>query len=119
MALAWKAGWVQALRGSNPLSSARVDVLPRKEVQMRRAIATVCLSGVLNEKLAAASAAGFDAVELFENDLVTSFWGPERVRERADDLGLAIDLYQPFRDLEAVPPDVFDHNLRRAEHKFD
>ncbi len=22
MALAWKAGWVQALRGSNPLSSA-------------------------------------------------------------------------------------------------
>src|SRR3954466_2969502 len=25
MALAWKAGWVQALRGSNPLSSATLD----------------------------------------------------------------------------------------------
>jgi 4-hydroxyphenylpyruvate dioxygenase len=86
---------------------------------MRRAIATVCLSGVLNEKLTAAAAAGFDAVELFENDLITSFWGPERIRERADDLGLAIDLYQPFRDLEAVAPEVFMRNLRRAEHTFD
>ena len=29
MALAWKAGWVNALRGSNPLSSARRWVIPR------------------------------------------------------------------------------------------
>jgi 4-hydroxyphenylpyruvate dioxygenase len=86
---------------------------------MRRSIATVCLSGVLNEKLTAAASAGFDAVELFENDLVTSFWSPERVRERAEELGLAIDLYQPFRDMEAVPADVFAQNLRRAERKFD
>ena len=27
MALAWKAGWVQALRGSNPLSSAQNKLL--------------------------------------------------------------------------------------------
>ena len=32
---------------------------------MRRSIATVCLSGTLEEKLDAASAAGFDGVEIF------------------------------------------------------
>ncbi len=85
---------------------------------MRRSIATVCLSGTLEEKLAAAAAAGFDGVELFENDLIASPHPPGEVRQRADDLGLTIDLYQPFRDLEAVPADVFAGNLRRAEAKF-
>ena len=36
---------------------------------MQTAIATVCLSGMLNEKLEAISVAGFTGVELFENDL--------------------------------------------------
>ena len=35
-----------------------------------RSIATVCLSGTLPDKLEAA-AAGFEAVEIFENDLLT------------------------------------------------
>jgi 4-hydroxyphenylpyruvate dioxygenase len=82
---------------------------------MRRSIATVCLSGALDEKLAAAARAGFDGVELFEADLVNSPLAPEEVRARAADLGLTIELYQPFRDFEAVPaPD-----LRRAEAKFE
>ncbi|WNV86035.1 TIM barrel protein [Umezawaea sp. Da 62-37] len=84
----------------------------------RLGIATVCLSGTLEDKLAAAAAAGFDGVELFENDLVASPWSPERVRRSCADLGLSIDLYQPFRDFEAVPPDVLARNLRRAELKF-
>jgi 4-hydroxyphenylpyruvate dioxygenase len=84
---------------------------------MRRSIATVCLSGTLDEKLAAAACAGFDGVELFENDLVNSPLTPGEVRARADELGLAIDLYQPFRDFEAVPD--LAPNLRRAEAKFD
>ena len=33
---------------------------------IRRAIATVCLSGMLDDKLDAVAAAGFDAVEIFE-----------------------------------------------------
>jgi len=32
----------------------------------RTSIATVCLSGTLDDRLAAAAAAGFDAVEIFE-----------------------------------------------------
>jgi 4-hydroxyphenylpyruvate dioxygenase len=82
-------------------------------------IATVCLSGTLDDKLAAVAAAGFDGVEIFENDLVVSPWSPKQLRERCADLGLTIDLYQPFRDFEAVPPDVLAANLRRAERKFD
>ena len=85
----------------------------------RRVIATVCLSGTLEDKLVAAAAAGFDGVELFENDLVHSAWSPARIRRCCADLGLDIDLYQPFRDFEAVPPDVLRANLRRAEAKFD
>jgi 4-hydroxyphenylpyruvate dioxygenase len=87
--------------------------------RLRRSIATVCVSGALEDKLAAAAAAGFDGIELFENDLVVAPWSPAEVRSRCADLGLTIDLYQPFRDFEAVPPELLAANLARAEHKFD
>jgi 4-hydroxyphenylpyruvate dioxygenase len=82
-------------------------------------IATVSLSGSLTEKLTAAARAGFDGVEIFENDLLASPLTLEGVRARCADLGLTIDLYQPMRDVEAVPTDEFERNLRRARHKFD
>ncbi|WP_158848702.1 bifunctional sugar phosphate isomerase/epimerase/4-hydroxyphenylpyruvate dioxygenase family protein [Saccharothrix deserti] len=84
----------------------------------RRGIATVCLSGTLEDKLTAAADAGFDGVEIFENDLIAAPSTPDEIRRRCADLGLSIDLYQPFRDFEAVPDAVFERNLRRAEHKF-
>ncbi|GLY05549.1 sugar phosphate isomerase/epimerase and 4-hydroxyphenylpyruvate domain-containing protein [Actinoplanes sp. NBRC 101535] len=86
---------------------------------MRRSIATVCMSGTLDDKLAAAAAAGFDGIELFENDLVVSPLSPAAVRARCADLGLSIDLYQPFRDFEAVPAEQLRANLERAARKFD
>ena len=85
---------------------------------IRRAIATVCLSGMLDDKLDAVAAAGFDGVEIFENDLIASSSTPAEVRKRCADLGLSIDLYQPFRDFDTVLPDRLTANLRRAEHKF-
>lgn len=85
---------------------------------MRKSIATVSLSGPLSEKLTAVATAGFDGVEIFENDLLGGPLSPEEVRLRCADLGLGIDLYQPFRDFEAVPADVLARNLRRAERKF-
>ncbi|MGI4896348.1 MAG: hypothetical protein ACRYF3_14670, partial [Janthinobacterium lividum] len=51
-------------------------------------IATVCLAGTLPEKLEAASAAGFDAVEIFEPDLLSWPEPPTVVAQRARDLGL-------------------------------
>ncbi|UBU09417.1 bifunctional sugar phosphate isomerase/epimerase/4-hydroxyphenylpyruvate dioxygenase family protein [Nonomuraea gerenzanensis] len=85
---------------------------------MRKSIATVSVSGTLTEKLESIAAAGFDGVEIFENDLLACPLSPEEIRARAADLGLGIDLYQPFRDFEAVPADVLAGNLRRAERKF-
>ncbi|MFJ1646972.1 bifunctional sugar phosphate isomerase/epimerase/4-hydroxyphenylpyruvate dioxygenase family protein [Streptomyces sp. NPDC088258] len=85
---------------------------------MRTSIATVSLSGSLSEKLGAAAAAGFDGVEIFENDLIASPLSPEEIRTRAADLGLTIELYQPFRDAEAVPEELLARNLRRAQRKF-
>ncbi|MFB6849978.1 TIM barrel protein [Streptomyces sp. NPDC056373] len=86
---------------------------------MRKSIATVSLSGSLTEKLTAAARAGFDGVEIFENDLLASPLSPEEIRARAADLGLTIDLYQPMRDVEALPEEEFARGLRRAERKFD
>ncbi|MGW3744870.1 bifunctional sugar phosphate isomerase/epimerase/4-hydroxyphenylpyruvate dioxygenase family protein [Streptomyces sp. NPDC005146] len=85
---------------------------------MRTSIATVSISGTLTEKLNAAARAGFDGVEIFENDLLASPLTPEQIKDRAADLGLAIYLYQPVRDIEGLPADAFAQSLRRAEHKF-
>lgn len=85
---------------------------------MRTSIATVCLSGTLAEKLRAAADAGFDGVEIFEQDLVVSPHTPEQVRDRAAELGLTLDLFQPFRDFEAVEPAQLADNLHRLEQKF-
>lgn len=71
---------------------------------MRTSIATVCLSGTLDQKLLAAREAGSDGVEIFEPDLVAAPQSPEAIRARAEQLGLSLDLYQPFRDFESVGP---------------
>jgi len=84
-----------------------------------KAIATVCLSGTLPEKLQAAAAVGFGGVEIFENDLLTFDGSPADVKSICDGLGLAIPLYQPLRDFECMPEPQRTRNLDRAERKFD
>ena len=86
---------------------------------MRTAIATVCLSGTLDEKLAAIAAAGFKNVELFENDLLSFSGKPAEVRRMFGDLGLEIVTFQPFRDFEGMPGAQRDKAFSRAERKFD
>lgn len=86
---------------------------------MRRSIATVCLSGSLEEKLRACAEAGFDGVEIFEPDLVVSDLSPEEIRALAARLGLTLDLYQPFRDFEGVTAALLEDNLRRARERFE
>lgn len=86
---------------------------------MQRSIATVSLSGTLPEKLDAIAAAGFDGVEIFENDLLYYAGSPREVRQICADSGLAITLFQPFRDFEGCPRERLQKNLDRAERKFD
>lgn len=86
---------------------------------MRRAIATVSISGVLEDKLGAIAAAGFDAIELFDNDLIGSPLSPADVAARCADLGLEIALFQPVRDVEGVPPEQFGQVLHRLRAKLE
>ena len=58
-------------------------------------------------------------MEIFEPDLVASPLSPAQLRDRCAELGLSIDLYQPFRDFDAAEPELLAANLRRAERKFD
>jgi 4-hydroxyphenylpyruvate dioxygenase len=95
------------------------ETVPSVRPPLAKSIATVSLSGTLPEKLEAAAAIGFDGVELFENDLLTYDGSPDDVRRIADGLGLAITLFQPFRDFEAMPEPQRTRNLDRAERKFD
>ena len=86
---------------------------------MQRSIATVSPSGTLPEKLEAIAAAGFDGVEIFENDLLHYDGSPRDVRRLCADLGLEILLFQPFRDFEGCRRERLGRNLERAERKFD
>ena len=86
---------------------------------MRWSIATTCLGGGLETKLAAAAKAGFRAIELFENDL-TFFPGTAREARRiAADLGLDIVALQPLRDFEGVPASRRQRNFDRAARKLE
>lgn len=84
---------------------------------MRRSISTLCMSGTLRDKLEAAAAARFDAVEIWEPDLIAFRGAPREIRTIAEDLGIGIDLYRPFvhdNDETATP-----RALARAERKLD
>jgi 4-hydroxyphenylpyruvate dioxygenase len=86
---------------------------------MKHGIATVSLSGMLREKLQAAAAAHFDGVEIFENDLLQYAGTPAEVRRMCEDLGLTIDMFQPFRDFDGTSAAQVARNLERAARKFD
>lgn len=86
---------------------------------MHRSIATVSLSGTLRQKLEAIAAAGFDGFELFEADFINFNGSAAELGRIAADLGLTVDLYQPFRDFEGMPEAQFRRSLERAERKFD
>lgn len=86
---------------------------------MKTSIATVSISGELDEKLAAIAAAGFDGVEIFENDLLVHDRSPREVGRMVRDRGLEITLFQPFRDFEGMPEAQRARAFDRAERKFD
>jgi 4-hydroxyphenylpyruvate dioxygenase len=86
---------------------------------MKASIATVCLSGGLNEKLEAIAAAGFKSVEIFESDLLSYNGTPADVAKDMKSLGLKPITFQPFRDFEGMPDAQRQKTFDRAERKFD
>ncbi|WP_340116760.1 TIM barrel protein [Pelagibius sp. 7325] len=86
---------------------------------MRSSIATVSISGDFEEKLAAIAAAGFDGIEIFENDFLAFDGSPREAGQLVRDHRLEIMLFQPFRDFEGMPEPQRDRAFERAERKFD
>lgn len=86
---------------------------------MRTSIATVSLSGDLDGKLTAIAAAGFDGVEIFENDFLAYPAGAAEVGRMVRDAGLQVVVFQPFRDFEGLPEPQRARAFERAERKFD
>src|SRR5215475_2059611 len=86
---------------------------------MIRSIATVSIGGALDEKLRAIAAAGFDAVEIFENDFTCYDGSARDVASMCSDLGLKVCALQPFRDFEGMPSPLRAQAFRRIEKKFD
>jgi 3-dehydroshikimate dehydratase len=86
---------------------------------MLHAIATVSLSGTLEEKVAAIAGAGFEGIEIFENDLTVYPGTPAQAGAMIRDAGLRIVTLQPFRDFEGLPGPLRQRAFDRAERKFD
>jgi 4-hydroxyphenylpyruvate dioxygenase len=86
---------------------------------MKTSIATVSLSGELPEKLDAIAQAGFNGVEIFENDFLAFDGSARDVGRMVRDHGLEITLFQPFRDFEGMPEPQRSRAFDRAERKFD
>ena len=86
---------------------------------MKTSIATVSISGNLIEKLEAIAKAGFDGIEIFEQDFIAHDGNPREVGELIRSIGLEITLFQPFRDFEGLPDPLRAKAFDRAERKFD
>ena len=86
---------------------------------MKTSIATVSISGNLREKLEAIAAAGFDGIEIFEQDFLAHDGSPKEVGAMVRDHGLEIMLFQPFRDFETLPEPFRGKAFDRAERKFE
>lgn len=86
---------------------------------MKTSIATVSISGEFEVKLAAIARAGFDGIEIFENDFLAFDRSPADVGKMVRDHGLEVTLFQPFRDFEGMPEQFRSRGFERAERKFD
>jgi 4-hydroxyphenylpyruvate dioxygenase len=86
---------------------------------MKYSIATVCLSGTLEQKMHAAAKAGFHAIEIFENDLTQYRGSASDVKRIADSMGLDILVLQPFRDMEGMPDGLRQKKYKMMERKMD
>jgi 4-hydroxyphenylpyruvate dioxygenase len=88
-------------------------------VAMLTSIATVSISGTLDRKLAAIAEAGYQGVEIFENDLLGFDGTATDVGRMIADFGLICTCYQPFRDFEGLTGNLRQRAFDRAECKFD
>jgi 4-hydroxyphenylpyruvate dioxygenase len=81
-------------------------------------MATVCLSGLLEDKLQAIAAAGFPSVQIAESDLLCCALSPREIGQLAARLNLTIDAYIAVLDGEGVTTQQFRQVQARAARLF-
>lgn len=86
---------------------------------MTLSISTQSIPGSLDVKLKAIAAAGFDAVDIFEPDFTTYDGRAEDIAKQATELGLRINLLQPFQLSESPQGMVDQKTLDHLARKFD
>jgi len=82
-------------------------------------IATTSVPGDLHAKLETIAEVGFTAIELYEPDLTGFAESPVVVRRRAADLGLSIQVLQPFHNFEGLSGTARDQVFARLARKLD
>lgn len=96
-----------------------VAFLGKGDQMMQTSIATVSIAGDLRDKLTAIAGAGFDGIEIFEQDFIAETGTPAEIGRMVRDHGLRIDLFQPVRDFEGMPAQLRGKAFDRVEHRFD
>lgn len=86
---------------------------------MKTSIASVAISGDLKKKLTVIAGAGFDGIELCQQDLIAYNGSPGDLGEVVRDHGLRIDLLQSERDFGGLPEPLRAKAFDRLERKFD
>jgi len=86
---------------------------------MKTSIATLSISGSLDEKIAAIAKAGFDSVEMVEQDFISFDQSASDVGKMVRDHGLSIGLYNGFTNFEGRPASQRKQVFDRIEYKFD
>ncbi|GLY30723.1 sugar phosphate isomerase/epimerase [Kineosporia sp. NBRC 101731] len=86
---------------------------------VKTSMATLSIGGSLEEKIEAIAGAGFDGLELLDDDLRRSRMSPAECAARCADHGLTIDAYQPFRRAEGVPAEEFIDVLARFRSELE
>ena len=111
-------GRMASLRG--PAAGRGTPARPsgRTGCRMKTGIATVSIAGDFATKLGAIAAAGYDGIEIFEQDFLASDLSPRAAGQMVRDHGLEVLLLQPFRDFEGLPDPLRARAFTRARRKF-
>ena len=87
--------------------------------RFKTSIATVSVSGALSDKLRAIAEAGYGGAEIFENDLLSAPESAKEIGTLMRELGVECTMFQPFRDLEGLPPEMKLRAFERMKRKFE
>jgi 4-hydroxyphenylpyruvate dioxygenase len=86
---------------------------------MKTAISTLSITGEFADKLTAAAAAGFNGIEIREQDFLAHGGTPAEIGRIVRDHGLDIVLFDPVVDFEGLPQPLRRKAFERIERRFE